>query len=78
VLVAGQGRQAIDILFSGDDDAPAIPAVAAVRSAPGNLKLMAETHAAIAAVPSFDKNRDPVEKHGMQSETAKSVKNPPA
>src|SRR5437762_919978 len=64
VLVTGQRCQAVDVFFSANNHAAAAAAVAPVRPAFGNLEFAAETQAAVAAVPSFDENRDTIEEHG--------------
>src|SRR5262249_8852477 len=63
VFVAGQCREAVHVLFGRDDHTPPIAAVAAVGSPARCFELVAETHAAVAAVPAFDINRDAVEEH---------------
>jgi hypothetical protein len=63
VLVTGQGSQAVHVFFGANDDAAAVAPVAAVRPPAGDLVLMPEAHAAVAAVSPLDEYRDAIEKH---------------
>jgi hypothetical protein len=70
MLVPGQRREAVHVDFGADDDAAAVPAVTAVGPAARDLELVAEAHAAVAAVSPFDENRDAVEKHDARRQRA--------
>src|SRR5690348_8492072 len=57
-------------LTSADDHAAAMPAIAAVWSAPRRILFASEAKAAVTPSPSLHEDRDPVNEHGALSERA--------
>src|SRR4051794_26878384 len=61
--VSEQGKR-IDARFGDHDDAAAIAAIAAIRTAAGDVFFAAKAHAAIPAAAGFYFNGDAIDEHG--------------
>jgi hypothetical protein len=64
LLPTDHSRQAVNACLGNDQDAATMTSIATIRSSPWHVGLAAETNATVSTTPSFNINRNSINKHG--------------